>query len=61
MISLFTSTANAALHILAAAVTALQVSPRAASQRLRRKTCRPELDQDTLKDIGVEPGAITWI
>jgi len=61
MISLFAAAANAALLILAAAMPSVQFGPRTVSQARRRKTWPPELDQHTLKDIGVEPGSITWI
>ena len=61
MYPLFSTIANGTVQIweaailVAAAASVLSPAPR------KKKRCDAQLDSRTLKDIGVEPGSITWL
>ena len=52
--------ANGTVHVWEAAVVAAAIACRSTPNQTT-KTRRTTLDTVTLKDIGVEPGSITWM
>ena len=61
MYPLFSTIANGTVQIWEAAMLmAAAISVHAPAQR-KKKCLDAQLDRRTLKDIGIEPGSITWL
>ena len=59
MSPLVSTIANGTVQIWGAAVLMAAAAVRVPAPR--KKRCAAQLDRRTLKDIGVEPGSITWL
>ena len=59
MTPLFSTIANGTVQIWEAAMLMAAAAVHVPPPRKKRRA--PQLDDRTLKDIGVEPGSITWL